>query len=243
MSLSISDTNHLSAPEVKSIANCDFATEVLALQMNAEGGPKFVTISRKQLTCWQFFLKFFRMGNLANMEFGLDKVAAHCNKYKWSDATGLSSSSELYQAYVKVCMLANKALYHTRNRALYENVSPNSVEKKVEFAQYRYGSLLNRHDLLQPIRWNPALKVRDVKMFLAREFPNSLVRVEDEGRQALANETNLSLDVLKRINLYVEQRLYVEQPVVVPVPVPLPHAHHHQFAPHNHHYVAVPVRR
>lgn len=202
---------NLNKEEIANLARCNLSTQIVAIQLKAEGGPKFVLLSRREVSCWQLFLKCFNLGKFADMEINLKYVAEHLNQFDWSECCDMDPHSETYNAYLKVCTLANKALFHKRATTLYLNVSKTSIEKKVNFSQYQGSRFIGRHNALQTIKWNPCIQVKHIKVLLEKTFPYASMGVEDEYHNPLCNSTHLSLEALKEANIYVEQHLFHPQ--------------------------------
>lgn len=224
MPLSITNKSHLAQDEILALTTCNLSRELVAIQLDAVGGPKIVKLSREQVNCWQLFLRMFGSGQLANMKVHLTDVAAHLNRYDWSEAKGLSIDSDLDQAYSKACVLANKALLHKQDETLFNNVAIERVDKKVGFSQWQGSQLINRHNISRTVNWNPFIQVKHIKSLfvtdhsLATGYSN--IRIEDENDQALSNEANVSLTSLKTMRIYVERRLVKPEPEVVVVTAP-----------------------
>src|SRR5579885_1515641 len=172
----------LSNPEIAALTQCNMTTEILAVKVDAEGGPKLVKLSREDVTCWQLFLRLFNCGKLAKLQVHLRDVASHLNQYDWQDAKILNNQSELYKAYSKVALLANKAL-SKGDETLYRNVGLVEVRKIVDHTRYRGNEVVSRLAVSEGILWNPALQVKHVRALLELRHRNHTVRIEDANHQ------------------------------------------------------------
>ncbi len=227
MPLSITNTNHISQQEIAAIAHCNLSSEIVAIKMDAEGGPKIITLSKNDVTCWQLFLRFFGWGNLSKTQVHLRDVASHLNQFDWAAGAALNLNSEHHQAYLKTCTLANKALYSKWDETLLNNVATATVEKRIEFAQYRGFHLLNRHDVAQSFKWNPTMQIKHVHALLKKQFQDATIRIEDDHHHLITANTNVSREILDNARIYIEQRIFDPLPIHVPVPIPVHCPHHH----------------
>ena len=135
--------------------------EILAVK-HTTTGPRIARLLRNEVTCWQMFLRFFGYGSLAGTDVHLDKVVAHLNRYNWQEITASrTESSSPY--YLKVCDIANKALFHKNITSLYEKVSPRDGN---------IGVLIIRRPLSRAhiihMRWNVRIQVRHLVALAAR---------------------------------------------------------------------------
>ncbi len=217
MPFSITNKTHLRQEEVNALADCNLEREIIAIDVEAPGGPKIVTLSRNEVTCWQMFLRLFNCGNLARFQVHLTEVADYLNRYDWSKAKELQGDTTLKQASGKVCVLANKALLHKYSETLFNNVATDQVQKRVEFTQFQDSALLNRHDAVRTVGWNPYLQAKHVRALLEKTYTNARISLEDSDRQVLSRESNLSLETLKTMSIRVEQHLPPRQPPQVVV--------------------------
>lgn len=222
MSLPIS---RISQQELTAIAQCDFNRSIIAIDTKAEGGPKITTLSRDDVTCWQLFLRWFNCGTLADKQVHLNDVTRYFNQCNWATAANLAPNSDGYRAYHKVCILANKALYHKWDETLFINVSPTVVEKRARVT--RLGS--NPLEANIAVRHNPALQIQHLRALIERQFRNAKITIEDEHHRALPRETYISVDALRNLQIHIEE-FPVREYVPVPVPVPVHHHHHHRHA-------------
>lgn len=219
MSLNVSRLNQ---QELTTLAQCDFRRSIIAIDTKAEGGPKIITLSRDDVTCWQLFLRWFNCGTLADKQVHLRDVAYYLNQFNWASAAVLDQNSIGYNAYLKTCILANKALYHKWDETLFNNVSPTVVEKRARVT--RPGS--NPIEANIAVRHNPALQIQHLRTLIERQFRNARIAIEDAHHRALPRETYISLDALRNLQIHIEE-LPVREYVPVPVPVPVHHHHHH----------------
>ena len=205
MPLSISNRAHISQQELDALTRWNQASEIVVINQAAEGGPKIETLSKDDLNCWQFFLRFFNMGKLAKLKIDLLGVTEHLNQYDWS--VGARPDSEYHPAYAKVCMLANKVLNSEWDETLLNNVCVQQVNKTIEFSQFRGMKLLNKHDMGQTFKWNPSMQVKHVDAFLRKQFERAIIRIEDDNNHPLSLNTNLSQRELMNAKIFIDQRL------------------------------------
>ncbi len=228
--MSLSITNHISKQEIAALAHCNLSSELIAIKMNAEGGPKIVTLSKSDVTCWQMFLRFFGWGNLAKTQVHLNDVVSHFNQFNWAAGATLDPHSEHNQAYLKTCMLANKALYSRWDETLLNNVASATIEKKMEFAHYQGFRLLDRHDAVRSFKWNSAMQIKHVRALLTKQFQSATIRIEDQHHHPISSNVNVSREVLDNARIYIEYRsLNPADPTVIAVPVHPPCNHSCQY--------------
>lgn len=216
MSLSI---DRFSPQEINALATVNLSTEIIAIKMDADGGPKIVKLSKSDVTCWQLFLRFFCLGTLVNMRVHLSQVTSHLNQYDWSENADIDLGSVQYQAYLKTCSLANKALYKC-DETLWSNVARFTHNKKMELIQ-RGNSFYQHLDVNKTIKGNPTLQIKHVEAFLHNHYRNSTIRIEDENHHLMGAEIYASNAILEQARVYIEQHIS-QQPVVVPVVVQAP---------------------
>lgn len=219
--MTYSITNNLAKEEVAALAHFNSNRELIAINLEASDGPKIVKLSRDEVTCWQLFLRLFNCGTLAKMQVHLRDVAAHLNQYDWSEAKILSNDSELYQAYRRVSLLANKAVLYKRDETLFNNVGLVNVDKTLEHTRYRGSEIVSRLAVRENIKWNPSLQVKHVKALMelhhSRLSPTT-VRIEDNNHHVMSGQTNVTLDTLHNMRIYLEQREPAPQPIQPPRP-------------------------
>lgn len=172
------------------------SSEILAVKINCEGGPKLVKLSRDDVTCWQLFLRFFGYGNLTKYEVHLKDVAAYLNLYDWKAASG--------EAYNKVAQIANKALLYKRDETLFRNVAHEEVEVIADHTRYRDGEVLSRLAIREMIYWNPSLQVQHVKALLKNRHADTSVRIEDANHNVMPLGTNVSVEALTGLRVFLE---------------------------------------
>lgn len=185
MSLSITNTNHISQQEIAAIANCNMDTHLIVYKRSAETGSRITTLSKKEVTCWQLFLGYVGLGKLADVRIGLDLMTSYLNRFNWSVGASMPPQSIHHQAYLKACMLANKALYSKQNETLLNNVSSQQMHKNIEFVEYTSNGVQHRYNRELSFKWNPCLQVKHIKALLAIRFPNMQIRTLNEYQQRL----------------------------------------------------------
>ncbi|MBY0528971.1 MAG: hypothetical protein K2P51_02145 [Rhabdochlamydiaceae bacterium] len=212
MSLSV---NQMSLSERQALAQCHLGNQIVAVELSGFNGPKIVTLSRDQVSCWQLFLRCFGCGNLATKKVHLSEVAAHLNHYAWAPMS--TEDAQKDPAYRIVCQLANKAMLKGSTELFY-NVSHAQVQKNVELMQMKEGRILNQLQVVQNVHWNPALQVQHVIKQLANQFPYSDIFMTSEtGR--LSRNYPVSQAMLKSARIIVQQRFPEPKPVPVLAPV------------------------
>jgi hypothetical protein len=210
MPLSITNKNHISQEEIQTLARCNLNTHLIAIQTNAANGPKIITLAKSEVSCWQLFLRNFGAGNLVHFQVHLSDVVSHLNRYNWAEGANLSSDYHL--AYLKTCTLANKALYSRGNETLADNVATVTLEKKMEFVQYRGTQVLNRHAAVHSFRLNPNMQVKHIEAVIRKHFPNTQVRIENANFKRISGDVNVSRELLNTAKIYIEQRLEESKP-------------------------------
>lgn len=233
MSLSITNTNHIKQEEIAAIARCNLNSELIALKMDEAGGAKIVTLSKSEVTCWQMFLRIFGLGDLTHYKVHLSDIVTHLNQFDWKVAASLDHDSEYYQAYLKACTLANKALYSKWDETLINNVSNETLQKSIEFAQYQGSRITNKHSIQQSFRWNPSLQVKHIRAALLKQYRNMTIRIEDENHHVLDADCNISRTQFNNIRIFIEQRLADPKPEVVVIHTTTPCHHHHHTNCHH----------
>ena len=210
MPLSITNKNHISQEEISAIAHCNLNTHLIAIQTNAAGGPKITTIAKSEVSCWQLFLRCFGAGNLVNLQVHLFDVAYHLNRYNWAEGAHLSSDYHL--AYLKTCTLANKALYSKGDETLVDNVATITLEKTMEFVQYRGTQVLHRHPVVHSFRLNPNMQVKHIEAIIRKHFRATHVRIENANLKSINSNMNVSRELLNTAKIYIEHRLEEPKP-------------------------------
>jgi len=87
----------------------DLYSNRLAIKTDESGNRELTSISNKEVTAWQLFLRTFGRGNLAHIDPYLNSVTSYLKQFNWKN------SYDNDAVYRKVCQLANKALYHKRD--------------------------------------------------------------------------------------------------------------------------------
>lgn len=213
MSLSITNTNHISRQEISAIANCNLDTHLIVFKIDAEVGSKITTLSKREVTCWQLFLRYLGRGNLADVEIRLSSMTTHLNRFNWAAGASLNPNSIHHRAYLKTCMLANKSLYSKHDETLLNNVATTSINKNIEFIQYRGNAVQHRHNVAQSFNWNPCMQIKHIKTLLAKRFPDMQIRMLDFNHQNLRSNTNATRELLYQARITVEQRYEAPEPV------------------------------
>lgn len=171
----------LEQDEIHSLATCNGASEIVAIQLNGKGKPRIVTIARMEITTWQLVLKFFHLGKFAKTEIRLEKVVRHLNEYYWGDAALEHGDSELYRAYLRVCIIANAALACKGNTTLYSNVSLKVIEAPVLKKGCPHDSYL--------VKWNPMLKYKHIVASAQNIYKNVVkISIESPAYKAIPEE-------------------------------------------------------
>jgi hypothetical protein len=167
MSLVI-NTNCITRDELFALSKCDFEKEIIAIKKDSTNDDsKVVILSKSDITFLQLFLKVFGCGKLAHTQINLSKVSSHLSQFNWGMEGSFDKNSDDYQAYLKVCTLANKALYSRKETALFEKVAEQIVNPQDE--DYI-------HYLSIPI--NPEMQVKHVEAFLKKSLGRSKVKIE-----------------------------------------------------------------
>lgn len=213
MSRSINTDLHHS--EISTIASCNLDRDLLAIDLIGDGGPKVIKLSRDEVTCWQLILRFFGFGSLANKKIHLAEVASYLNRYDWSAARKLDHSSELYAAYGKVCQLANRALLHKKDDALFDNVSSEKAYKKIQYSVLQGDKVIHQHENMQLMKWNPFLQIKHVKAFLAMNNRGAEIEFSELDFTPLENDFKLSFETFKTMRIFIRHR---QSPISVPNP-------------------------
>lgn len=232
MGLSITNTNHISQQEIDAIAQCDLNSHLIVLKSDEQGKRTLTTLAKSEVNCWQLFLRWFGKGNLANIQVHLADITSHLNQFKWADGASLNNNSVHHQAYLKTCMLANKALLSKWDEALFNNVSTATCVKQVEFFQYQDGQRINRLDVPFEIKLNPCMQIKHAKVLLNKRFKDSAIAITENNLQIDQN-THAS-NKLNGCRVEVVQHLKSKfVPVPVPVPVPTSKSSPHTRARHT----------
>lgn len=211
--------NDLHHSEVITLQCCNLRKELLAIDRNGDGGPRIVTLSRDEVTCWQLFLRLFGFGKLANKILHLSEVSAYLSRYDWSEARGLKDSS-LRDAYGKVCQLANKALLKGSD-TLFHNVSL-STTKEVQHSLFEGSKQIYTHTATQNLKWNPFLQVKHVIAYLAMHNPHASISMTERDFTPLENNDRLNLETFKSMRVYLK---HIQSAPHVQAPLPRPVAH------------------
>lgn len=203
MSLSIIDQSSITQDDLNTIANCDLNDELIALKLVSFGESKIITLPKNEVTCKELLLKIFGFGSLANLQIHLSEIVSHLNRYNWRQAADLDCESVHFKAYVKVCMLANKALLSKGDATLFRNVSSGSINKKIEYTIHQgFGSDTTRIvDLTLP--WNLNLEVQHIKAFLKNQFETNFIQITDEQDVALNRNIVLAKEQLQNVTIRI----------------------------------------
>lgn len=205
----------LTTEELTALTQCNMSREIIAIKQDAQGGPKIIKISRDEVTCWQLFLRIFGCGTLAKLKVHLTDVAAYLNQYDWSEGRILNNGSELYRAYSKAALIANKAVLHKGDETLFKNVALVEVEKILEHTRFRGNEIVSRLAVREGVQWNPSLQAKHVKALIElrhSRYSPTTVRIEDTNHHIMPPETNVSLQTLNSMRIYLEQREALPQP-------------------------------
>ncbi len=216
MGLSINDLNR---GNLGILARSNLDNEIVAVEHDIKGDTRLITISKKDVTCWQLFLRLFNSGKLMNKDVHLRSVCNYLNRYNWSAQASSDPRSLEHGAYLRVCTLANKCLRAKWDETLVNNVATATYKKDVEFVQYQGSQRLNRHCASQTIQWNEAMQVGDLQALLRKQFPDSKICVENQSYGVLSANTSLSPKILQEAKISVTQQ--------IPEPVEIHHHHHH----------------
>ncbi|GEM_PF-6978588 len=216
MPLSIRNTSHISQQDIITIANCDLNTHHIVYKVNASHGSKIATLSKKEVTCWQLFLRILGMGNLVNYNIGLATVTTNLNQFNWREGTSMARNSIYYHAYLNVCVLANKALYSRHDETLVNNVASTMVAKDVEFVQYQGNREIHRHNMQQRFNLNPCMEFKHIQTLLVKRFPNMHIRITQSHHQPYPGNAHATPTQLYHARILVEQHLSHVQPVPPP---------------------------
>lgn len=136
----------------------------------------------------------------------LAQAASFLNQYDWSQTIGLDQSNPQYQAYLKVCGLANELLLKG-DRKLFLNVSENTVIKTKSKVVYSlcHLSMIEKREV--QIEWNPCVQVKHIKAVIRSKSPNywyPTIRIFDAAHQLITNEeTHLSQDALSNAGIII----------------------------------------
>jgi hypothetical protein len=234
MSLSITNPDHITEQEITALANVNLNYQLIALDKGAEGGPKLIVLSKDNVSCWVMFLRLFGWGTLGNMDVHLKDISAHLNQFNWQEGASQPASSNYYQAYLKTCMIANKAAFYKGDKALLTNVSTASLEKSLDFTQFQDGRVLFHHDVQFSLPWNPAMQYKHIQGLVQRQFPNCRVDIRDQHQQTVSLNTNVSPENYANAKIYIYHHLETPRP-------PRQHIQgQHQRHPANNHHHNVP---
>jgi hypothetical protein len=163
----------LTSAEINSLATCNHLSEIIAVQMNGEGKPRIITIARSEVSCWQLFLKFFHCGKFAKTEIHLNKVVDYLSRYDWKNAACAKPNSEMLRAYLKVCALANLALFFKGNDTLLPNVALHQIDVSIT----KHG----RHFTSHTVKWNPLLHYGHIIHWVSNRYRHfTKVTIEKE---------------------------------------------------------------
>ncbi|MBS0649611.1 MAG: hypothetical protein JSR93_00470 [Verrucomicrobia bacterium] len=212
MSLSITNPDHISEQEISSLANVNLNYQLIALDKSAEGGPKLVVLSKDNVSCWVMFLRMFGWGALGNMDVHLKDISAYLNQFNWQEGANKPGNSNYYQAYLKTCMIANKAALYKGDNALLTNVSTASLEKSLDFTQFQDGKVLFHHDVQYSLQWNPAMQYKHIQGLIQRQFPRCRVDIRDQHQHVISPNTNVSPENYANAKIYIYHHLETPQP-------------------------------
>lgn len=111
--LQLTNPSHISQKDIQTLANYNPAAGLVAIQYR-KGTSSIVNLHREEVTCFQIFLSFLNLGELANKQFELHKIVKHLDQFNWSYAKNQDKSSDLYKAYNTMCLLGKKC-YNARS--------------------------------------------------------------------------------------------------------------------------------
>jgi hypothetical protein len=201
-----SSINDISKQEISTLANCNLENEVIAVTWNVKNSPKIITLSKKDITCWQLFLRFFGWGKLAKTELHLKDVTSYLNKYDWSTGVEFEQTSDQYKAYLKVCMLANKAICSKSGmRSFFDNVSTETMEKRITLSKYLRDEKLGENIDVQSIKWNPAMQIKHVAAQLTMQYRKGTIHIKDENHHYIDPNSKISRTLLDNARIYIEK--------------------------------------
>lgn len=209
--------------EISRLSNFDSKNEIVAIKTDSNSISQIITISKSSVNLWQLFLRIFGWGDLANTQFHFSEVISYLSKFQWNqDFAHCRKDSNEYQAYLKVCSLANKALVssltnsypitcETKDRIdrFLKSVVSDTVELGFDFTQLDGdgSQVFLKEKLSHNFDLNPEMQIDHVKALIRYRFSNAAIEIKDVNGNAFDKDQKTTEDDLARAKITVHQYL------------------------------------